>query len=96
MVFARKGISSRTNKGKKGGITGTKPIEEVLEREEDASTGTDGGGDLLGTDGVSSELKPMPKLPGLTASFWEGSKWDAFGFVVQYLWAFGIVFAVRC
>ena len=26
--------------------------------------------------------------------FWEGPQWDAFGFFVQYLWAFGIVFGV--
>ncbi|CAO2818092.1 unnamed protein product [Amaranthus hypochondriacus] len=36
----------------------------------------------------------MPNLPGAEPDFWEGSKWDAFGFVVQYLWAFGVVFAL--
>ncbi|KAM7279261.1 hypothetical protein ACFE04_006395 [Oxalis oulophora] len=36
----------------------------------------------------------MPDLPGLEKDFWEGEQWDTFGFVVQYLWAFGILFAV--
>ncbi|XP_010677981.2 uncharacterized protein LOC104893560 [Beta vulgaris subsp. vulgaris] len=36
----------------------------------------------------------LPDLPGLQTDFWEGPQWDTFGFVVQYLWAFGIVFAL--
>ncbi|GAB4850620.1 hypothetical protein Ancab_029929 [Ancistrocladus abbreviatus] len=36
----------------------------------------------------------MPELPGSEPDFWEGPKWDALGFFVQYLWAFGIVFAL--
>ena len=37
----------------------------------------------------------LPKLPGDEPDFWEGEQWDALGFFVEYLWAFGIVFAVR-
>ena len=36
----------------------------------------------------------MPELPGDKPSFWEGSQWDGLGFFVQYMWAFGILFAV--
>ncbi len=36
----------------------------------------------------------VPKLPGDEPDFWEGPEWDTVGFVMQYLWAFGIVFAV--
>ncbi|KAF2544073.1 hypothetical protein F2Q68_00032330, partial [Brassica cretica] len=33
-------------------------------------------------------------LPGLEPDPFEGSQWDGLGFFVQYLWAFGIVFAL--
>lgn len=36
----------------------------------------------------------LPDLPGLEKDFWEGPEWDGFGFFIQYMWAFGIVFAV--
>lgn len=36
----------------------------------------------------------LPELPGLQPDFWEGPQWDALGFFLEYLWAFGIVFAV--
>ncbi|OAY59200.1 uncharacterized protein LOC110630570 [Manihot esculenta] len=36
----------------------------------------------------------LPKLPGDDPDFWEGPQWDALGFFVQYLWAFGIGFAL--
>lgn len=34
-----------------------------------------------------------PAMPGDEPGFWEGSRWDLLGFVLQYLWAFGIVLA---
>ncbi|XVF09620.1 hypothetical protein REPUB_Repub07fG0109600 [Reevesia pubescens] len=43
---------------------------------------------------VSADGKPFPELPGLQPDLWEGPKWDVLGFLVQYLWAFGIVFAL--
>ncbi|CAA7394932.1 unnamed protein product [Spirodela intermedia] len=98
IVCARKGLSSRTrrldNRGKKGGATTTAPKEEELGGEVDDSLPSSAEGELLGTDGASSVSTPIPDLPGLTTDFWEGSKWDTFGFIVQYLWAFGIVFAL--
>ncbi|KAL5999878.1 hypothetical protein ACLOJK_034555 [Asimina triloba] len=36
----------------------------------------------------------MPDLPGDKPDFWEGPQWNAFGVFVQYMWAFGIGFAV--
>ncbi|MFX6536233.1 hypothetical protein ABTG41_18555 [Acinetobacter baumannii] len=36
----------------------------------------------------------MPDLPGDKTDFWEGPQWDPLGFFVQYMWAFGIVFAL--
>ena len=35
-----------------------------------------------------------PVLPGDEPDFWEGPQWNAVGFIVQYLWAIGIVVAV--
>ncbi|XVF53926.1 hypothetical protein PTKIN_Ptkin05aG0139400 [Pterospermum kingtungense] len=43
---------------------------------------------------VSADGKPFPELPGLEPDLWEGPQWDVLGFLVQYLWAFGIVFAL--
>ncbi|KAF4353238.1 hypothetical protein F8388_014706 [Cannabis sativa] len=37
----------------------------------------------------------LPKLPGEEKDFWEGEQWDWLGFLVEYLWAFGIVFSDR-
>ncbi|KAF7813577.1 AT-rich interactive domain protein [Senna tora] len=36
----------------------------------------------------------LPELPGDKPDFWEGPQWDALGFFVQYMWAFGVVFAL--
>ncbi|XP_073036038.1 uncharacterized protein [Primulina eburnea] len=36
----------------------------------------------------------MPELPGEKPDFWEGPQWDSFGFFVQYMWAFGVLFAL--
>lgn len=36
----------------------------------------------------------LPKLPGDEPDFWEGEQWDGLGFFVEYLWAFGFVFAL--
>lgn len=50
--------------------------------------GEGGGGDIVYSTG------PPPVLPGLEQNFWEGPQWDALGFFVQYMWAFGILFGV--
>jgi len=59
----------------------------------DKDAGEDGGGadikETYADDGFVVE-----DLDGMKPDFWEGSKWDGLGFFVQYMWAFGIVFAV--
>ncbi|KAL1810722.1 hypothetical protein ACET3Z_020787 [Daucus carota] len=53
------------------------------------------GGELGAVDsGESFEGYVLPDLPGLEKDFWEGPEWDGFGFFIQYMWAFGIVFAL--
>lgn len=49
----------------------------------------------MGSSGVAGDDGYfLPELPGDKPDFWEGPQWDALGFFVQYLWAFGIGFAV--
>nr|DAD23222.1 TPA_asm: hypothetical protein HUJ06_024685 [Nelumbo nucifera] len=97
IVCARK-ISSRTgrfdSKNKKsGGLTTT--------REEDVGQKKEGGVIEDDVDDTTSNSTVdvddgyfLPELPGDKPDFWEGPQWDALGFFVQYMWAFGIVFAL--
>ncbi|KAJ8761538.1 hypothetical protein K2173_001673 [Erythroxylum novogranatense] len=48
----------------------------------------------VSVSGVVDDGFVMPKLPGDELDFWEGPQWDALGFFVQHLWAFGIIFAL--
>ncbi|KAJ9550630.1 hypothetical protein OSB04_014675 [Centaurea solstitialis] len=92
-IAAAKKLSSRTGKfdsRNKRGSTSTRedgPSDEI----SDGVIGTvDGsGGEVENFDGYV-----LPDLPGLEPDFWEGPQWDGFGFVIEYLWAFGIVFAL--
>eukprot|EP00245_Coleochaete_scutata_P016317 TRINITY_DN755_c0_g2_i1.p1 TRINITY_DN755_c0_g2~~TRINITY_DN755_c0_g2_i1.p1 ORF type:complete len:184 (+),score=27.40 TRINITY_DN755_c0_g2_i1:26-577(+) len=43
---------------------------------------------------VVEDLSYRPKLPGDEPDMFEGPEWDWLGFVVEYLWAFGIVVAI--
>ncbi|KAL7139422.1 hypothetical protein ABFS83_09G049500 [Erythranthe nasuta] len=52
------------------------------------------GGDEKNTSFAVDDGFVMPDLPGLEPNFWEGAQWDGLGFFVQYMWAFGIVFAL--
>lgn len=45
-------------------------------------------------EGDFDEEYDVPKLPGEEPDFWEGPKWDTFGFIIRYLWAFGFVFGL--
>jgi hypothetical protein len=57
-----------------------------------AGEGVDWEGEPLGFE-VSTT--PMPELPDPEKpDFWEGPQWDALGFFVQYMWAFGVFFGV--
>jgi hypothetical protein len=91
----RGGVSSRTQRrleergGKKrrGGVAAPDVDEDAAEAGAAAWEG-----EPLGFE-VSTE--PMPQLPDPeTPDFWEGPQWEALGFFVQYMWAFGVVFGV--
>ncbi|PIN11359.1 hypothetical protein CDL12_16042 [Handroanthus impetiginosus] len=74
----------------------TSPVttkEEEEEAEEGKGAAEIGGNDESTTVAVDDGFV-MPELPGDKPDFWEGPQWDAFGFFIQYLWAFGIVFAL--
>ncbi|KAK8489554.1 hypothetical protein V6N13_097288 [Hibiscus sabdariffa] len=87
------------SKNRRSNLT-TKEQDDELERKEgnDGAFGVGGGLDNVGLGGSSSEVsadgKPFPDLPGLQPDPFEGPQWDVLGFLVQYLWAFGIVFAL--
>lgn len=92
----RGGVSSRTQRrleergGKKrrGGVAAPDVDEDAAE----AGTAVEWEGEPLGFE-VSTE--PMPRLPDPeTPDFWEGPQWEALGFFVQYMWAFGVVFGL--
>lgn len=55
-------------------------------------------GDVNSSAGVAVEDVDdgfvLPRLPGDEPDFWEGPQMDALGFFVEYLWAFGLIFAV--
>jgi len=91
----RGGVSSRTQRrleergGKKrrGGVAAPDVDEDATE-----AGAAEWEGEPLGFE-VSTE--PMPQLPDPeTPDFWEGPQWEALGFFVQYMWAFGVVFGV--
>lgn len=68
----------------------------VITKEDDTFQGN-GTADIDATATASPAVGDgfvMPDLPGDKPNFWEGPQWDAFGFFVQYMWAFGVVFAV--
>ncbi|XP_051147513.1 uncharacterized protein LOC127262750 [Andrographis paniculata] len=79
-----KKLSSRTGKfDGKNRRSSPLPTEEQDATAVEATEISSGEGDFV-----------MPELPGENPDFWEGPQWDAFGFFIQYLWAFGIVFAL--
>ncbi|MFQ6632172.1 hypothetical protein Gotur_009143 [Gossypium turneri] len=105
LTSAAKKFSSRTgrfdSKNRRSNLT-TKEQDEEQELKRTAEIEESNiavGVGLEDVGGSSSEIsadgKPFPDLPGLQPGLWEGPKWDVFGFLVQYLWAFGIVFAKR-
>ncbi|CAN0876195.1 hypothetical protein LINGRAHAP2_LOCUS11163 [Linum grandiflorum] len=54
-------------------------------------------GSMEGLNGTSIGVDDgfvMPKLPGQEKDFWEGPQWNTLGFVVEYLWGFGIIFSL--
>ncbi|OMP06567.1 hypothetical protein CCACVL1_01507 [Corchorus capsularis] len=105
LTFAAKKFSPRTGRfDSKNRRTNTTTKEQDEEQEQQGTAEIEEEGNVVvgfGFDdvsGVSSEVsvdgKPFPELPGLQPDLWEGPQWDVLGFVVQYLWAFGIVFGL--
>ncbi|KAB2066852.1 hypothetical protein ERO13_A09G177500v2 [Gossypium hirsutum] len=104
LTSAAKKFSSRTgrfdSKNRRSNLT-TKEQDEEQElkrtgeiEESNIAVGV-GLEDVGGSSSeISADGKPFPDLPGLQPDLWEGPKWDVLGFLVQYLWAFGIVFAL--
>ncbi|KAJ4973642.1 hypothetical protein NE237_006816 [Protea cynaroides] len=93
ITCARK-ISSRTGRldGKNkrsGGATTTKEEEEAIQEREMIERGPEDSSTVNVDDGYF-----LPELPGDKTDFWEGPQWDGLGFFVQYMWAFGIGFAL--
>ncbi|KAG8379362.1 hypothetical protein BUALT_Bualt07G0080700 [Buddleja alternifolia] len=72
----------------------------VTTKEQEEETLVDEGNEIAGDEFSSSTTAAfddgfvMPELPGDKPDPFEGSQWDALGFFVQYMWAFGIVFAL--
>lgn len=78
-----------------GVYDGENPPSQIEINDED-----DGGDRTVVNTRFRGDPKDAPKftikdLPGLETDPWEGEKWDGLGFFVQYLWAFGILFAVN-
>ncbi|CAA0818398.1 Unknown protein [Striga hermonthica] len=72
-------------------FTTTKEEEE----EKEWSLGEEvNGADEFGANAAVDDGFVVPELPGDKPDFWEGPQWDALGFFVQYMWAFGVVFAL--
>ncbi|KAF3792539.1 hypothetical protein EJ110_NYTH08441 [Nymphaea thermarum] len=90
-VTRAKRVSSRTGKFEKAkNLTTTTITEEEGEGKQLPEGAVLPGDEVANVDSVID----MPVLPGEKQDFWEGEKWDGFGFFAQYMWAFGIVFAL--
>ncbi|CAI9113589.1 OLC1v1014218C1 [Oldenlandia corymbosa var. corymbosa] len=92
-------IVSATRMGKFDSKNRKNTIPTKEEEEEEAAAAVEGTKfkDIDSTaaiDGGAVDGVALPELPGETTDFWEGPQWDAFGFFIQYLWAFGVVFAL--
>lgn len=98
-VVSAKRFTSRTGrldgKDRKGSTTTKDQEEKQLQRTaEDKSSIENVGSVADGAVAATDAGYFLPELPGTQTDFWEGPQWDALGFFVQYMWAFGIVFAV--
>ncbi|PSR90129.1 MRNA export factor like [Actinidia chinensis var. chinensis] len=98
VVKAAKKLTPRTgkfdSKNRRSSSTTTK--EEEKEEGGTVQFGPDAISDGIGAVDVSGgdDGFVVSDLPGLKPDFWEGPQWDGLGFFVQYMWAFGIGFAL--
>lgn len=97
VAVSAKKFSSRSGKNRRSTTT---TRDQELEQERDPRTAEIKRGRLENGAELSSAVDDvddgyfLPKLPGEEPDFWEGEQWDTLGFLVEYLWAFGIVFSV--
>ncbi|XP_060187735.1 uncharacterized protein LOC132616953, partial [Lycium barbarum] len=92
-VLAAKKFTSGKNK-RSSSISTKEAVKEEDEEEFqkiNISIGSEDGG---GASVMIDDGFVMPQLPGLETDFWEGPQWDGFGFFVQYMWAFGVLFSL--
>lgn len=88
-------FAKRTRKFESRNKTSSTSTQEELLGDPTAEIGGNLDGEFGTVDsGENFEGYVLPDLPGLEKDFWEGPEWDGFGFFIQYMWAFGIVFAV--
>ncbi|KAI4350918.1 hypothetical protein L6164_005321 [Bauhinia variegata] len=92
-IVSAKKISPRSgrldSRSRRGSVT---TQDQEKQRRDEIQDGTDI--DNVGVVDDADDGYFLPELPGENPDFWEGPQWDALGFLVQYLWAFGIVFAL--
>lgn len=101
-VVSAKKFSSRSGRfDSKNRRSSTTTRDEYQDPKEGKRTGEIERGRIESGPDVENVAGPvvddgyfLPELPGDKPDFWEGTQWDGLGFFVEYLWAFGIVFAV--
>jgi hypothetical protein len=98
-VVSAKRFSSRTgrldSKDRRGTATTKDQEEKQIQRTAEDNSSIENVGSVAdGGGAAAADGYFLPELPGTEPDFWEGPQWDALGFFVQYMWAFGIVFAV--
>ncbi|RYR57321.1 hypothetical protein Ahy_A05g023049 isoform B [Arachis hypogaea] len=84
VVSATKKFSPRSGKGRRGSTT---------TKDQDQDPQPTGEIEDSAVDDVDDGYF-LPDLPGEEKDFWEGTQWDWLGFFVEYMWAFGVVFAL--
>ncbi|XP_021736320.1 uncharacterized protein LOC110702881 [Chenopodium quinoa] len=98
VVAATGKFTSRTgkfdSKNRRGSSTTTKD-DAAASEEKNGLRNFEENVSLIG-DSVDDDDEDdlLPELPGDKPDFWEGPQWDGLGFFVQYMWAFGILFAL--
>ncbi|KAK4375532.1 hypothetical protein RND71_006209 [Anisodus tanguticus] len=92
-VLAAKKFTSGKNK-RSTSISTKEAVKEEEEEFQKINISIGGSEDGGGATAMIDDGFLMPQLPGLETDFWEGSQWDGFGFFVQYMWAFGVLFSL--
>ncbi|KAK3225353.1 hypothetical protein Dsin_005215 [Dipteronia sinensis] len=97
VASAAKKFSSKTgrfdNKNRRSNTTTTEEEKDDQQQNRTVGIGEGSVGQIEIENAVVDGFV-ISDLPGLQPDFWEGPQWDGFGFFLQYMWAFGIVFAL--